>query len=104
MHSGSAIQAHGSVELDEVRYRIGAKISTIGSYSAHADQQGLESFVAQMREWPSEIRIVHGDVDVDSKIALGERYKAHHRQANRHVEVKIPDVCGKLEPQSGSEK
>lgn len=103
---GRAIQAHGPgggyVELDEVRYKIGAKVSTIGGYSAHADQQGLVSFVTQMREWPSEIRIVHGDDD--AKIALGERYEAHYRQANRHVEVKIPDACGKLQPQSSSEK
>lgn len=51
-----------------------------------------------MREWPSEIRIVHGDAA--AKIALGERYKAYYQQANRHVEVKIPGACGKLQPQS----
>lgn len=46
---GRAIQAHGPrggyVELDEVRYKIGARVSIISGYSAHADQQGLVSFV-----------------------------------------------------------
>lgn len=90
------------MELDDERYKIGAKISTIGGCSAHADQQGLVKFVTQMCEWPSEIRIVHGDAA--AKIALGERYKAHYRQASRHVEVRIPGTHGKPQPQSRPEK
>ncbi|VXB82856.1 Metallo-beta-lactamase family protein [Pseudomonas sp. 8AS] len=103
---GRAIQTHGAnggyVLLDGERYNVGAKIRTIGGYSAHADQQGLVDFVTQMREWPSEIRIVHGDAD--AKIALAEHYRAQYRQANRHVEVKIPVARDKPRPQSGSQK
>jgi metallo-beta-lactamase family protein len=93
---GRAIQTHGPsggyVLLDEVRYNIGAKILTIGGYSAHADQQGLVDFVTQMREWPSEIRIVHGDGA--AKKALAELYQTHYQQANRDVKVSIPgSVC-----------
>lgn len=62
----------------------------------------MVSFVTQMREWPSEIRIVHGNTA--AKIALSECYKAHYRQVNCHVEVKIPSRPRQQKPQSGSEK
>lgn len=62
---GAAIQSHGPkggyVELDRERYPISAGVTTLGGYSAHADQQGLVEFVTGMAEWPSEIRLVHGD-------------------------------------------
>ena len=93
---GHAIQTYGPkggyVLLDEVRYNMGAKISTIGGYSAHADQQGLVDFVTQMVEWPSKIRIVHGDNA--AKSALAVRYQALYRQANQTVEITIPGVVG----------
>ena len=60
---GAAIQKHGPggyVELDRERYEIKAGVTTIGGYSAHADQQELVSFVTGMTQWPSEIRLVHG--------------------------------------------
>jgi metallo-beta-lactamase family protein len=63
---GAALQAIGQkggyVELDRERYVVQADITTIGGYSAHADQQGLVDFVAGIDEWPSEIRLVHGEV------------------------------------------
>ena len=40
-----------------------AKVDTIGSYSAHADQHDLLNFVKRMRKPPREIRLVHGDSD-----------------------------------------
>jgi metallo-beta-lactamase family protein len=93
---GHAIQTYGPkggyVLLDEVRYNVGAKISTIGGYSAHADQQGLVDFVTQMTKWPSKIRIVHGDNA--AKSALAVRYQALYRQANQAVEITIPGVVG----------
>ncbi|MGE8502057.1 MAG: MBL fold metallo-hydrolase RNA specificity domain-containing protein [Pseudomonas sp.] len=51
----------GYVEFDGQRYDIRAQVHTIGGYSAHADQRGLVRFVTGMREWPSEVRVVHGD-------------------------------------------
>ncbi|MCG4455179.1 MBL fold metallo-hydrolase [Pseudomonas sp. MMS21-TM103] len=80
---GRAIQMYGErggyVYFDGERYKIGAKINTIGGYSAHADQKGLLGFVRRMRSWPSQVRIVHG-----------ERIKAHYRQAHRNLELSIP--------------
>jgi len=62
---GASIQKHGPqggyVELDRERYDIHAGITTLGGYSAHADQQGLVKFVTEMSQWPSEIRLVHGE-------------------------------------------
>ena len=89
---GRAMQMYGErggyVDLDGERYKIGAKIHTIGGYSAHADQKGLVNFVTRMREWPSEVRIVHGESS--AKHELGERLKALYKQAQRNLELSIP--------------
>ncbi|WP_324730754.1 MBL fold metallo-hydrolase [Pseudomonas paeninsulae] len=89
---GRAIQMYGErggyVDLDGERYNIGAKINTIGGYSAHADQKGLLGFVTRMRIWPSQVRIVHGETG--AKHELGERLKALYRQAQRNLELLIP--------------
>ena len=89
---GRAIQMYGErggfVDLDGERYKIGAKINTIGGYSAHADQKGLLGFVTRMRDWPSQVRIVHGETS--AKHELGERLKALYKQAQRNLELLIP--------------
>lgn len=51
----------GYVELDGERCDIRAQVHRMGGYSAHADQAGLTGFVTRMRQWPSEVRIVHGE-------------------------------------------
>ncbi len=62
---GHAIQTYGPkggyVDLDGERIDIRAGTTSIGGYSAHADQNGLTGFVTGMQEWPSEIRVVHGE-------------------------------------------
>lgn len=72
--AGAAIQKHGPsggyVELDRDRFPIKAGVTTVGGYSAHADQQELVSFVTGMDKWPEEIRLVHGESD--AKKMLGE--------------------------------
>ena len=89
---GRAIQMYGErggyVDLDGERYKIGAKINIIGGYSAHADQKGLLGFVTRMRNWPSQVRIVHGETG--AKHELGERLKALYKQAQRNLELLIP--------------
>ncbi|WP_312959517.1 MBL fold metallo-hydrolase [Stutzerimonas nitrititolerans] len=61
---GHVIQTYGPkggyVDLDGERFAIRAGISSIGGYSAHADQNGLVDFVTGMQQWPTEIRVVHG--------------------------------------------
>lgn len=96
---GRAIQVHGPsggyVELDGERYKIAAKVTTIGGYSAHADQKGLLGFVTRMRHWPSDIRIVHGDAA--AKLTLAERFRANYEQAGREVRVSIPTGSNKAD-------
>lgn len=62
---GHVIQQHGPkggyVDLDGERFDIRAKVTSIGGYSAHADQKGLMAFVTGMQQWPTDIRIVHGE-------------------------------------------
>ncbi|MDA7088513.1 MBL fold metallo-hydrolase [Pseudomonas sp. SA3-5] len=94
---GRAIQMYGGrggyVDLDGERYKIGAKINTIGGYSAHADQKGLLGFVTRMRDWPSQVRIVHGETG--AKHELGERLKALYQQTQRNLELLIPSGANK---------
>lgn len=51
----------GYVELDGERYDVRAGITSIGGYSAHADQKALVEFMTGMQEWPIKIRVVHGE-------------------------------------------
>lgn len=67
---GFAIQQYGPkggyVDLDGKRFDVRAKVTSIGGYSAHADQKGLVGFATGMQEWPGEIRVirvVHGEKD-----------------------------------------
>lgn len=78
----------GYVEFDGQRYDIRARVHTIGGYSAHADQKGLVSFVTRMMHWPSEVRIVHGELEAKQqfKTVLQQRYDA----TGRALKIIIP--------------
>ena len=60
----------------------------IGGYSAHADQANLLSFVRNMRRWPTQIRIVHGD-DV-ARAALKSKFEEMAEGKGRTLEVVLP--------------
>ena len=89
---GRAIQFYGSsggyVDLDGERMNIKAGISSIGGYSAHADQDGLVKFVTGMRRKPSHIRIVHGEQK--AKHALAERLDALYQSKQQALQLTIP--------------
>ncbi|MBE7373028.1 hypothetical protein IN820_00530 [Pseudomonas sp. AL-54] len=78
---GSISVTQGCIELDGERFDIRAKLTSIGGYSAHADQQGLGEFVTGMENWPTDIRIVHGEREAKRILAaqLREQYKQHNR-------------------------
>ncbi|WP_312593319.1 MBL fold metallo-hydrolase [Stutzerimonas nitrititolerans] len=82
---GHAIQQYGPrggyVDLDGERFDIRAKVTSIGGYSAHADQKGLVEFVTGMQQWPTEIRVVHGEQK--AKQALSVRFHEVYRQHDR---------------------
>lgn len=77
---GHEIQSYGPrggyVDLDGERIDIRAGITSIGGYSAHADQKGLVEFVTGIQPWPTEILIVHGDSAAKQALAatLDNRY------------------------------
>ncbi len=89
---GRAIQQYGPaggyVELDGERFSIHAGITTLGGYSAHADQKGLVGFVTRMRHWPSEVRLVHGEDH--AKQALAQALQAKALQKNHPMKITIP--------------
>ncbi len=90
---GSQIQKYGPrggyVEINHKRIDIRAEITTLGGYSAHADQTSLVRFITGMRKWPQQVRLIHGDTG--AKAALREKILAAYK-AKRHVgEVVVPE-------------
>ena len=89
---GQAIQSFGPkggyVDLDGERLVIRAGVTTIGGYSAHADQDGLVKFVTSMRRRPSHIRIVHGESK--AKQALAARLAAIYQDKQQPLQLEIP--------------
>ncbi|WP_312678768.1 MBL fold metallo-hydrolase [Stutzerimonas nitrititolerans] len=87
--SGHAIQTYGPkggyVNLDGERIDIRAGISSIGGYSAHADQNGLVDFVTGMQQWPTEIRVVHGEQQ--AKQALAAQLRKQYGRSNRVLDM-----------------
>lgn len=56
----------GWVLLDGERIPIHARVETLGGYSAHADQRDLLGFIRRMRHPPREVRLVHGEPEVQA--------------------------------------
>jgi metallo-beta-lactamase family protein len=89
---GRAIQQYGPrggyVHLDDERYDIRARITTLGGYSAHADQADLLRFIERIKKPPREVRIVHGDDD--AKMELMQLLMRGARQRGDTIDVVIP--------------
>lgn len=69
------------------RYRIRARIQTIGGYSAHADQADLLRFVSRIRKLPREVRPIHGEPR--AKRALRAELLKMARQRRQPMEVTL---------------
>ncbi len=78
----------GYVELDGQRFEIRAGIYTLGGYSAHADQCGLVRFITGMREWPGEIRLIHGEAG--AKAQLCRVLEGAYRRKGLKADIRIP--------------
>lgn len=89
---GAVIQkygpGHGYVDIDTERFVINAGITTLGGYSAHADQDELLSFVTDMSGWPEEIRLVHGESE--AKKVLGDIFKRKYSLRKTPLKLVIP--------------
>lgn len=60
---------NGYVYIDGQKKTVRAMVTTIGGYSAHADQQNLISFIGRMRHKPAEVRLVHGEQEARQTLA-----------------------------------
>ncbi len=76
------------VELDGERFSVRAMVASIGGYSAHADQQNLLSFVRNMRRWPQQVRVVHGDDE--ARLALKKLLERMAEGAGVEMQVLLP--------------
>jgi len=89
---GREIQTHGPeggfVDLDGERIDIRAGIDSVGGYSAHADQADLVGFVTRMKQWPKDIRLIHGEAQAKQRLAAV--LKARYREAGKEGQVTIP--------------
>ncbi|MCJ0972462.1 MBL fold metallo-hydrolase [Pseudomonas sp. PS1] len=85
----------GYVVLDGERINIRSGITSIGGYSAHADQKGLVEFVTGMQQWPAEIRVVHGEAG--QKKALISLLREWYRRNNLFVDIMIGGAVAKNE-------
>ncbi|MCU7835021.1 MAG: MBL fold metallo-hydrolase [gamma proteobacterium symbiont of Taylorina sp.] len=88
--TGRIIQQYGNhpaayVLIEQKKYPINARISTLSAYSAHADQSNLLNFVKRMRKKPAQIRIIHGDRE--AKIALKNLFQTQFSG----IDVRIPE-------------
>ncbi|TCI05438.1 MBL fold metallo-hydrolase [Corallincola luteus] len=87
--TGREIQTYGPkggyTKIDGQKYDINAKVHTLSSYSAHADQANLLNFIKRMRKRPKQVRIVHGDDE--AKQAL----KAKITDLFPDIDVLIPE-------------
>jgi len=90
--TGNVIQrygpANGYVLLDGKKLAINANITTLGGYSAHADQSNLINFIKRMRRLPSQVRVVHGDQE--SKHVLQQKLQQISKDRGELMEVIIP--------------
>lgn len=82
---GHAIQTYGPkggyVDLDGERIDIRTGVTSIGGYSAHADQKGLVEFVTGMQQWPTDVRVVHGEAE--AKRVLAREIQLRYKQQGR---------------------
>ena len=90
---GSQIQKYGPrggyVQINNKRIDIRAEITTLGGYSAHADQTSLVRFISGMRKWPQQVRLIHGEAG--AKAQLKDKIMTLYAQHQHAGEVVIPE-------------
>ena len=79
--SGYAIRQFGPKGgyVDGKRFDIRLKVTSIGGYSAHADQKELVEFVAGMPEWPDEIRVAQGELSAKG-VLVAQLHTSYQQQ------------------------
>lgn len=85
---GEPVKDDAYVLLDDERVPMKAAVEFIGGYSAHADKNNLLSFVRNMKKWPTQVRVVHGNDE--ARQSLGKALKALGEQRSHIIDVKLP--------------
>lgn len=89
---GHRIQKYGPsggyVDIKQRRINIRAGVHTLSGYSAHADQASLVRFITAMRQWPKQVRLVHGEAR--AKAALKDKIMQAYAQREHAGQVIIP--------------
>ncbi|WP_175653720.1 MBL fold metallo-hydrolase [Pseudomonas sp. Marseille-P9899] len=75
------------VDLDGEMREIKAKVTTVGGYSAHADQAGLVEFVAGIPRWAGRILLVYGGASAKQALAVALRPRGAERGVLARIEV-----------------
>jgi metallo-beta-lactamase family protein len=85
---GEPVNESAYVMLDGERVPLRAAVEFIGGYSAHADKNNLLSFIRNMKKWPSQVRVVHGNDD--ARQGLGEAIEALAKTRAHKIDVMLP--------------
>lgn len=85
---GDAVDDSAYVMLDGDKVPLRAAVEFIGGYSAHADKNNLLSFIRNMKKWPSEVRVVHGNDE--ARESLSKAIKTLARMRAHAVSVILP--------------
>ncbi|MDX1490615.1 MAG: MBL fold metallo-hydrolase [Pseudohongiellaceae bacterium] len=78
--------AYAIIEGQKVSLR--AAVETIGGYSAHADKSNLLSFVRNMKHWPRQVRVVHGNDE--ARADLGRSIQQLGAARAHDIDVVLP--------------
>jgi metallo-beta-lactamase family protein len=70
-----------SIQINNETVAVDAKIEVMGGYSAHADANGLMSWVASMSKPPERIKLVHGEQRARQQLAEALRLKGYQVQS-----------------------
>lgn len=86
IRASEGVQGFLQVDLDGRMYGVRAKVTSLGGYSAHADQEGLVAFAAASA--PAKVILVHGKAK--AKAALASKLRERALLAGIPWEVEIP--------------
>jgi len=86
--SGYAIRQFGpnGGYVDGKRFDIRVKVTSIGGYSAYADQKESVEFVAGMPEWPDEVRVAQGELSAKG-VLVAQLHTSYQQQGRSDVRI-----------------
>lgn len=84
------LRRHSKVEIDGELIDVRATISSLGGYSAHADESGLIDFLSSMPLPPKHVRVIHGEASAQRTL------RKRIRREFKGVEVSLAAMHSEL--------